>query len=127
GKGKDNPKGVWAKHYDSMALKTVLKDLITKWGPMTVDTQTANLAETGDYEQVVKEDPRDVTPEQTEDNAQVQSLINSYNEAQEEQQTTKKATKPAKTKKTATKGGKVDDNNVQEELLNDGTITPDTK
>lgn len=127
GKGKDNSKGVWAKHYDSMALKTVIKDLLTKWGPMTVDTQAASLAEAGDYEQVVKEDPRDVTPEQTEDNAQVQSLINSYNEAQQEQQTTKKAAKSAKTKKTETKGEKVDDNNVQEELLNDGTITPDTK
>ena len=127
GKGKDNPKGVWAKHYDSMALKTVIKDLLTKWGPMTVDTQAASLAEAGDYEQVVKEDPRDVTPEQTEDNAQVQSLINSYNEAQQEQQTTKKAAKPAKATKTASKGAKVDDNNVQEELLNDGTITPKSK
>ncbi len=127
GKGKDNPKGVWAKHYDSMALKTVIKDLLTKWGPMTVDTQAASLAEAGDYEQVVKEDPRDVTPEQTEDNAQVQSLINSYNEAQQEQQTTKKATKSTKTKKTTSKGEKVDDNNVQGELLNDGTITPKSK
>ena len=127
GKGKDNPKGVWANHYNSMALKTVIKDLLTKWGPMTVDTQAASLAEVGDYEQVVKEDPRDVTPEQTEDNAQVQSLINSYNEAQQEQQTTKKAAKPAKAMKTASKGAKVDDNNVQEELLNDGTITPKSK
>lgn len=121
--GGNTPKGVWKDNFDAMALKTVLRNLLTKWGPMTVDMQTAYDADEEEHNEAV----RDVTPEQTEDNAQVQSLINSYNEAQQEQQTTKKATKSTKTKKTTSKGEKVDDNNVQGELLNDGTITPKSK
>nr|WP_269082179.1 recombinase RecT [Lactobacillus selangorensis] len=39
--GKDKPTGVWASNFDAMALKTVLRNLLSKWGPMTVDMQTA--------------------------------------------------------------------------------------
>lgn len=41
--GKQKPSGVWATEFDAMALKTVLRNLIGKWGPMSVDMQTAFL------------------------------------------------------------------------------------
>lgn len=43
--GKQNPSGVWATEFDAMALKTVLRNLIGKWGPMSVDMQTAFMAD----------------------------------------------------------------------------------
>lgn len=39
--GKAKPTGVWASNYDAMALKTVIRNLISKWGPMSVEMQTA--------------------------------------------------------------------------------------
>lgn len=81
GKGNDKPKGIWAKHYDSMALKTVLKDLLTKWGPMTVDVQAASLADDGEYEHLEDESRRDVTPE---DNSTTQAILDSYAKQQEQ-------------------------------------------
>ena len=127
GKGKDNPKGVWAKYYDSMALKTVIKDLLTKWGPMTVDTQAASLAEAGDYEQVVKEDPRDVTPaDEQKPRQSAADILAGYHP--EEDKPVKKSSKKSTARKDVTpknevvKGG--DDENGQEELFSDGTITP---
>ena len=37
----DNPRGLWKTDFDGMARKTVLKQLITKWGPMSVQMQKA--------------------------------------------------------------------------------------
>lgn len=81
GKGKDTPKGVWADHFDAMALKTVLRNLLTKWGPMTVDIQTASDAEDGLYDHL-DEERKDVTPE---DDSTAQTLIDGYNKAQSEE------------------------------------------
>lgn len=59
--GGAEPKGVWKDNYEAMALKTVIKSLLTKWGPMTTDMQSAVSAD----EKPVEADPelKDVTPE----------------------------------------------------------------
>lgn len=80
GGNKDQPKGVWAQHYDAMALKTVLRNLLVKWGPMTVDVQTASMADSGDYDHL-EEEPRDVTPKQDQ-NEQTQELLDDFYKSQ---------------------------------------------
>lgn len=133
GKNSDKPKGVWAKHYDAMALKTVLRNLLTKWGPMTVDMQTAYGVDEEEY----NENPRDVTPvqdvtsAQSEKGYQTQDILNSFDQAEKEKATEEKkqSKKPAKaTKKNSSKGDQVNGTSEsQEELFPDGTITPHTK
>lgn len=133
GKNSDKPKGVWAKHYDAMALKTVLRNLLTKWGPMTVDMQTAYGADEEEY----SEEPRDVTPvqdvssAQSKEGYQTQDILNSFDQAEKEKATeekkqTKKTVKTAR--KNSSKGDQVNGTSEsQEELFPDGTITPHTK
>lgn len=41
------PGSVWKTNFDAMALKTVVKLLISKWGPMSVDMQRAITADQG--------------------------------------------------------------------------------
>lgn len=129
GKGSDKPKGVWAKNYNAMARKTVIKDLLTKWGPMTVDMQTAYTADDEEYNDV----PRDVTPEQNgEEGYQAKAILDSF-DPNEEEKASEGKTKPAKKatkapKKTASKGDEVNGTSEsQEELFPDGTITPNAK
>ena len=62
--GKPNPTGVWATDFDAMALKTVLRNLIGKWGPMTVDMQTAYNADEEVADTAIDEETKDVTPEE---------------------------------------------------------------
>lgn len=133
GKNSDKPRGVWAKHYDAMALKTVLRNLLTKWGPMTVDMQTAYGADEEEY----NENPRDVTPvqdthsAQSEEGYQTQDILNSFDQAEKEKATEEKkqTKKPAKTtKKNTSKGDQVNGTSEsQEELFPDGTIPPHAK
>lgn len=132
GKNSDKPKGVWAKHYDAMALKTVLRNLLTKWGPMTVDMQTAYGADEEEY----SEEPRDVTPvqdvssAQSKEGYQTQDILNSFDQAEKEKATEEKkqTKKPAKATKNTSKGDQVNGTSEsQEELFPDGTITPHTK
>lgn len=133
GKNSDKPKGVWAKHYDAMALKTVLRNLLTKWGPMTVDMQTAYGADEEEY----SEEPRDVTPvqdvssAQSKEGYQTQDILNSFDQAEKEKATEEKkqTKKPVKTaRKNSSKGDQVNGTSEsQEELFPDGTITPHTK
>lgn len=108
--GKDTPKGVWKDHYDAMALKTVLRNLLTKWGPMTVDMQSADMADSGQYDHL-EEERREVQAEESEPSAD--EIINQALESGQEQQ--------------VEKGDDDANQNVQEELLKGGTITPDVK
>lgn len=39
--GKEKPSGVWASDYDAMAIKTVLRNMLNKWGPMSIELETA--------------------------------------------------------------------------------------
>ena len=126
--GGDNPKGVWKDNFDAMALKTVLRNLLTKWGPMTVDMQTAYNADEEEHVEPI----RDVTPESnSEEGYQTQDILNSFDQAEkekaaEEKKQTKKTTKA--TKKNTSKGDQVNGTSEsQEELFPDGTITPHTK
>lgn len=114
--GKDTPKGVWKDHYDAMALKTVLRNLLTKWGPMTVDMQSADMADSGQYDHL-DEERREVQAEEAEPDADdiiAGALAAKEQENEPEQQ--------------SEKGGDSDANQSgQEELFKDGTITPDVK
>lgn len=114
--GKDKPKGVWADHYDAMALKTVLRNLLTKWGPMTVDMQSADMADSGQYDHL-DEERREVQADEAEPDADdiiAGALAAKEQENEPEQQ--------------AEKGGDSDANQSgQEELFVKGTITPDVK
>lgn len=126
--GGDNPKGVWKDNFDAMALKTVLRNLLTKWGPMTVDMQTAYNADEEEHIEPI----RDVTPESnSEEGYQTQDILNSFDQAEKEKATEEKkqTKKPAKaTKKNTSKGDQVNGTSEsQEELFPDGTITPHTK
>lgn len=79
--GGNTPKGVWKDNFDAMALKTVLRNLLTKWGPMTVDMQTAYNADEEEH----NEAPKDVTPEQNnEEGYQTQDILNSFDQAEKE-------------------------------------------
>lgn len=40
---------IWKSHFDEMAIKTVLRNLLIHWGVMSVDMQTAMSAENTDY------------------------------------------------------------------------------
>lgn len=93
-----------------MALKTVLRNLLTKWGPMTVDMQSADMADSGQYDRL-EEERREVQAEESEPSAD--EIINQALESSQEQQ--------------VEKGDDDANQNVQEELLKGGTITPDTK
>ncbi|QKK92789.1 recombinase RecT [Lacticaseibacillus paracasei] len=35
------PSGVWASHYDAMAIKTVLRNMLSKWGILSIQMQDA--------------------------------------------------------------------------------------
>ncbi len=95
GKGSTTPKGVWASNYEAMALKTVIKSLLTKWGPMTVDMQAAIQSDEETAPSVVSgsDEVRDVTPtdddlmqgnEEVTDNGEPdtnnQALIDDFNQ-----------------------------------------------
>lgn len=40
-KSYDNPKGQWKKDFDGMAKKTVVKNILSKWGVLSLDLQRA--------------------------------------------------------------------------------------
>lgn len=64
-KSASSSKSPWKSDFDAMALKTVLRNLITKWGPMTTDIQKANDADESDLKNdltVDSNEPKDVTP-----------------------------------------------------------------
>ena len=42
-KDKKTLSGVWASDYDSMACKTVLRNLLSKWGILSIEMQTAEI------------------------------------------------------------------------------------
>ncbi|MCL0312826.1 recombinase RecT [Apilactobacillus sp. TMW 2.2459] len=58
-KNYDRPKSSWNTDYDAMARKTVLKNLLSKWGIMTTEMETAL---TNDE---VAQQPKDIEAEET--------------------------------------------------------------
>lgn len=76
--GDKTPKGVWLDNFDAMALKTVIKNLLSKWGPLTVDMQKAI---TSDEEEPENDEVRDVTP--NNEPSTIDDLLDSYEESEE--------------------------------------------
>jgi recombination protein RecT len=62
------PGSVWKTNFDAMALKTVVKLLISKWGPMSVDMQRAITADQGT---VINDGGKEGVPEVQFDDAVV--------------------------------------------------------
>jgi len=105
-KGK-NPKtltGVWKDNYDAMAIKTVLRNLLGKWGILSIDMQRAESAD-------------GTAPDDVDDSGNPIDITDNVEETKQDDtqpekvETTKKTTKKSATKK--------DDSKVQsqEELL----------
>lgn len=44
-KNKAKPSGVWASDYDAMARKTVLRNMLSKWGILSIDMQKATVSD----------------------------------------------------------------------------------
>lgn len=83
-KNKKQLSGAWVTNYDAMGQKTVLKDMLSKWGILSVELQQAILAdEPEEYEDEETQVKRDVT-----ENAN-KELID-FEEVDEEVQETKR-------------------------------------
>ena len=71
-KSFSNSSGKWQTDFDAMALKTVIKMLLSKWGILSVEMQTAIQADQaivrgeGDYEYPDNDDPNTIDAEVTE-------------------------------------------------------------
>lgn len=82
----------WYKNFDGMAFKTMLRQLISKWGIMSIEMQTAmekdmaEIKENGDYEYIETQDQEIV-------NQEVQTQIEHTSETNENQNLGKKETK----------------------------------
>ena len=73
-----------------MALKTVIKSLLTKWGPMTTDMQSAVTADEKPVE--VDTEIKDVTPE--DDPNSIESVLNAPTEPATKSEVKPDALKP---------------------------------
>jgi len=82
----------WEKDFDGMAYKTMLRQLISKWGIMSIEMQTAmekdmaEIKENGDYEYIETQDQEIV-------NQEVKTQIEHTSETNENQNLDKKETK----------------------------------
>lgn len=93
----------WATDFDAMAKKTVLKDLLTKWGPMS--TQLAEAAAKDE----IDPEPVNIEAEETTKSKQAEDLFNQALESPQEpvEEVTKENTQEKKTTaKTASKKAK---------------------
>ena len=81
--------GVWKDNFDAMALKTVLKLLLSKQAPLSIDMQTAQLVDQAvirdidsqDFDYLDNSEMVDVTPEQQKlpiDNETFSGLLEQY-------------------------------------------------
>ncbi|KAF3299346.1 recombinase RecT [Carnobacterium sp. PL12RED10] len=75
-KGKDKQKltGVWASNYDAMAQKTVLRNLLSKWGILSIEMQKGVLADdsVNDFDDSGEVNRVDVTDSFKEEPAQIE-------------------------------------------------------
>lgn len=65
----------WEKDFDAMAIKTMIRQLISKWGIMSIEMQTAyagDMGVIGEDEQVQYVDSTDDAPEYTVEDVQVE-------------------------------------------------------
>lgn len=101
----------WEKDFDGMAYKTMLRQLISKWGIMSIEMQTAmekdmaEIKENGDYEYIE-------TQEQEFVNQEVQNQIKHISDTNENQNLDKKETK---TTNNTTQNKNINTNDFQED------------
>lgn len=76
--GGKAPKGVWASDYDAMAIKTVLRNLLSKWGPMSIEMEQAVTNDEDSHQSAVEIDA-DESASETTDN-----MMNKFHEQQGE-------------------------------------------
>lgn len=75
-RNKTELSGVWKSDYDAMAVKTVLRNLLSKWGILSIDMQTAVKSdETVQSMDLDSGEMRDVTPDIPEETFEVSSTI----------------------------------------------------
>lgn len=114
GKNKSALTGVWRDNYDAMAIKTVIRSMLSKWGILSIDMQKATLADDTVVSDVDDEgNPiTDITENVTEKNED--SASDSENEG------SKKAEDGSKkeTKKANPKAGS-DSNKAKDDVTND--------
>lgn len=75
--GGKNPSGVWESDFDAMALKTVLRNLLSKWGPMSTEMSEAL---TQDEKKQDSKVPVDIDAEEGTDTTA--ALLNDFNKAE---------------------------------------------
>ncbi|WP_214464628.1 recombinase RecT [Levilactobacillus brevis] len=75
--GGKKPSGVWESDFDAMALKTVLRNLLSKWGPMSTEMSEAL---TQDEKKQDSKVPVDIDAEEGTDTTA--ALLNDFNKAE---------------------------------------------
>lgn len=75
---KAGSKSPWATDFDAMALKTVLKSLLTKWGPMSTQLAEAVAKDEADP------DPVNIEADETTKDKQAEDLFNQVSELPQE-------------------------------------------
>lgn len=105
GKNKTALTGVWRDNYDAMAIKTVIRNMLSKWGILSIDIQKATVADDTVISDVDDEgNPiTDITENVTEKNE------DSSNDSEKEEPKKAEETKPVtkETKKTTPKAKSV--------------------
>lgn len=75
-KNKTELSGVWKSDYDAMAVKTVLRNLLSKWGILSIEMQKAvSSDETVQEMDLSSGEMRDVTPDMPEEDFEVNDTI----------------------------------------------------
>lgn len=116
GQNKTALSGVWRDNYDAMAIKTVIRNMLSKWGILSIDMQKATVADDTVISDVDSEgNPiTDITDNVTESNEESSSDSKEEKPEKEdpkkleEAKATKKETKKAASKSKATSSKKDD-------------------
>lgn len=56
----NNPKSTWKSDFDAMALKTVLRNMLGKWGILSIDMQNAYTADTKQVKEGIMDEPNNI-------------------------------------------------------------------
>lgn len=89
----------WYKDFDGMAFKTMLRQLISKWGIMSIDMQEAytkdmaEIKENGDYDYIENSDEVEITNNVVEVDAEIGQEQNTVVETEEQNVNIEKTTK----------------------------------
>lgn len=96
--GDAQPTGVWRDNFDAMALKTVIKNLLSKWGPLSTEMQTAYESDEStttldsDDKQVER---KDVTPQEEQAQKLLEKALGKENKQVAENNQTDQSVKEA--------------------------------